>query len=94
MIQQHIFCGSSKKAYTAVGYIRGIAENRIDVALVMTKARVTLTKQISTPRMQLQAVVMGSRLGKTLNAKLEIKIVKQVKHIAMNQKQKQSTWAV
>lgn len=76
VIELHIFCDSSKKAFASVAYLRSISQNNIEICLVLAKARVAPTKTISIPRLELQAAVMGSRMGKFLREELEFEINK------------------
>ncbi|XP_044760231.1 uncharacterized protein LOC123317687 [Coccinella septempunctata] len=73
-IELHVFCDSSKKAFAAVAYLRIIHACGIDISFVFAKARVSPTKPISIPRLELQAAVMGTRIAKTLKNELDIKI--------------------
>jgi len=59
----HVFCDASEKAYGAVAYFRIPYHGKVEVALVMTRARVAPLKSLSIPRMELQAAVLGARLG-------------------------------
>jgi hypothetical protein len=59
-VQFHVFCDASEQTYTAVNYLRIEAEN-IEVALVVSKARVSL-RAVTIPKMELMAAVLGSRL--------------------------------
>jgi hypothetical protein len=59
-VQFYVFCDASEQTYTAVIYLRIEAEN-IEVALVVSKARVSL-RAVTIPKMELMAAVLGSRL--------------------------------
>lgn len=73
--QLHVFCDASKVAFAAVAYLRIIArDGSTHLALVMAKARVASVKPTTTPRMELQAAVLGTRLAATIGKELDIKI--------------------
>ena len=73
--QLHMFCDASLKAYTAVVYVRfAVPNERAHVSLVMAKTRVAPLKPMNVPRLELQAALLGSRLVKTVQNEIEIKI--------------------
>ena len=57
--QLHIFVDASLRAYGAVVYLR----QHNSIALVMSRSRVTPTKSITLPRLELMAAVTGVRLA-------------------------------
>lgn len=60
-IQIHGFCDASDKAYGTSIYIRSSDEsNQIMISLLSAKSKVAPLKQLSTPRLELQAAVMLS----------------------------------
>ena len=62
--QLHIFSGASLEAYGAVAYLRHEYQSgNITVRFVMSKAKVTLLKSISVPRLQLMAAIVGLRIA-------------------------------
>ena len=71
--QLHHFSDASTSGYGQCSYIRQIDEdNKVSVALVMGKARVTPTKVTTVPRLELQAAVLSARTSKFLSAQLSI----------------------
>ena len=58
----HCFCDASQLAYGAVIYIRSQSANAISTGFVIARAKVAPLKQISIPKLELQAAVLGCRL--------------------------------
>jgi len=73
-LQLHIFCDASEQAFGAVAYFRVELEDEVEVSLVMSKARVSPLKALSIPRMELQAAVMGRRMGNFIQSEHEVKV--------------------
>ncbi|XP_053698659.1 uncharacterized protein LOC128745607 [Sabethes cyaneus] len=65
-LQLHIFADASEKAYGCVGYFRILAGGIPRCALVQAKSKVAPIKQVSIPRMELMAAVLGCRLADTI----------------------------
>ena len=73
----HTFCDASEEAFAAVSYLRSIFEDGSTVSsLVAAKTRVAPLKPMTIPRLELQAAVLGSRLARSVNEQLELKIAK------------------
>ena len=70
----HVFNDAAHRLYGAVAYLRGIAENEVDVGFVAAKSRVAPLKQMSIPRLELCAARLGARLAATLKEELSLKI--------------------
>lgn len=61
-IELHTFVDASINAYCAVSYFRIQDEDGVECVLVGAKTKVAPQKPISTPRLELLATVLGSRL--------------------------------
>lgn len=69
-----IFCDSSKKAFGAVGYCRyKIEDGSATTRFIMAKSRVAPLKTLSLPRLELQSVLVGSRLYETIKIESRLK---------------------
>lgn len=55
-----------------MSYLRVTHEDKIDVSLLMGKTRTAPTNLMSTPRLELQAVVLASRLFELIKGFLEL----------------------
>ncbi|XP_055622107.1 uncharacterized protein LOC129765713 [Toxorhynchites rutilus septentrionalis] len=73
-VQLHILTDASEKAIGCVAYFRVTIGEEIRCALVMSRTKVAPLKQLTIPRLELQAAVMGARLAKTVCASHSIKI--------------------
>ena len=58
----HLFCDASGKGYGCCVYLRTVNGNSIGVSFVVSKNRVAPLKEISLPRLELMACLLGSRL--------------------------------
>jgi hypothetical protein len=63
-IEIHAFCDASEKAYGAIIYLRSIIDGPIHTNLVPSKTRVSPTKKITLPRLELLGALLASRLMK------------------------------
>ena len=62
-----VFCDASRLAFGPVAYIRWKRrDGKYDVRFVAAKSRVAPLKELTIPRLELQAAVLGSRLGRTI----------------------------
>ncbi|XP_055643771.1 uncharacterized protein LOC129779977 [Toxorhynchites rutilus septentrionalis] len=62
-LQLHIFVDASEVAYSALAYFRIINDHGVpQCTLVAAKTKVAPLKQLSIPRLELQAAVLGTRL--------------------------------
>lgn len=77
-IQLHIFCDASGKGFAAVAYFRIEHSNgKVESTLLLSKTRISpLNKPVSIPRLELLAVLIGTRLIKFLQTEINIPIEK------------------
>lgn len=62
-VSYHGFCDASEEAYTAALYLRTVHENEnVEVHLMTVKTKVTLTKKMSIPRLELTAAHLLAHL--------------------------------
>lgn len=73
-IQLHTFVDASENGTAAVSYLRFHQNEIIECALVGAKTRVAPLKFVSTPRLELQAALVGSRLASKIVESHQIKI--------------------
>ena len=75
----HHFSDASTNGYGQCSYVRMIdAEGHIDTALVMAKSRVTPSKAVTIPRLELTAAVTSVRVGSFLSTELRYNDVEHV----------------
>jgi hypothetical protein len=70
----HVCCDASALAFGAVCYIRMESGTEIDVKFVFAKSRVAPIKGLSIPRLELQAVVLASRIASMARKELRLPI--------------------
>ncbi|XP_043203715.1 uncharacterized protein LOC122371441 [Amphibalanus amphitrite] len=58
----HTFCDASKTAYAAAVYLRTCGKTSPETRLIMSKSRLSPSKPMAIPRLELMAAVLGSRL--------------------------------
>ncbi|XP_037034300.1 uncharacterized protein LOC119073091 [Bradysia coprophila] len=75
-IQLHTFVDASVEACAAATYLRIETQDGVDCCLVSAKTKVAPTKQLTVPRLELQAAVIGSRLAENVNKSLTVNIEK------------------
>ncbi|KAK3739937.1 hypothetical protein QZH41_015978, partial [Actinostola sp. cb2023] len=74
-VQLHVFADASEKGFGAVCYLRyALPEDRIKASFVMSRNRVAPLKQLSIPRLELQAAVLAVRLSNTVQRELTLEI--------------------
>ena len=74
-----LFSDASQEAFGACAYLRQkIEDGRFDVTFIAAKSRVAPLKQLTIPRLELQAAVLASRLAKSIQeeSRIEFKDVK------------------
>lgn len=73
--QMHVFCEASLKAFAVVAYLRTEAQNgEIHISLITAKTRVSPVKPLTVPRLELQAALLGTRIAKSVEEEIEIKL--------------------
>lgn len=78
-IEWHTFVDASELAFAAVSYVRVIRPNGdVSVSYISGKAKSAPLKQLSVPRMELQAAVMGVRMNESMAVCHSFKISKYV----------------
>lgn len=73
-IQLHVFCDAGENAYGCVGFFRIVIEGIVRCSLVMARSKVAPLKQLSIPRLELQAAVLGARMALTIRENHSISI--------------------
>ena len=72
-IELHVFADASSCAYETVAYFRFIQEHSLKCMFIASKSRlVQLSQKPSTPRLELQAVVIVTRLKDTIVNEISI----------------------
>lgn len=75
-LELHVFVDASKVAYSVVTYFRlhHPIDQRVEITLLMGKARSSLKAEYSIPRLELIAAVIGSHLIQFLRESLNITV--------------------
>ncbi|GFT72511.1 integrase catalytic domain-containing protein [Trichonephila clavipes] len=74
----HVFVDASKGAYAACIFVRTVSSSEVKLNLMRAKCRVAPLKQLSTPRLELMACCIGSRLALSVRNALDIADIKTV----------------
>ena len=72
--QLHVFCDASQLAYGAVIYIKSSNDKETSSNFVIRRAKVAPLKQISIPKLELQAAVLGCCLWQFVTKQLSVPI--------------------
>lgn len=64
--QIHIFVDAGQAAMSAVAYVRGQGPKGITTHIVAAKCKVSPMRAISVPRLEIQAAILGVRLGEMI----------------------------
>lgn len=73
-VELHVMVDAGEKAYCAVAYLRIKINQAVHISLIQAKARVAPVKNLSIPRLELQAAVTGSQIAKKITEEIGIKI--------------------
>ena len=74
-VELQIFCDASQKAYGAVCYLRLVnSEGSVHCSFVLAKSRLAPIKQLTLPRLELLAAVLGVQLDVLVRQALKINI--------------------
>ena len=72
-----IFSDASRKAFGACAYVRWcIANGKYESRFIAAKSRVAPLKELTIPRLELQAAVLASRLGKSIQEESRLQFEK------------------
>nr|CAD2207397.1 unnamed protein product [Meloidogyne enterolobii] len=75
--QLHVFVDANKDTYAAVIYLRSKENDKVQVSLIYSRNRIRSKKQnLTIPRMELLALLIGTRALKFVEKELQIKIEK------------------
>ncbi len=72
----HIFCDASEQSYGAVAYMCTEDHQQVNVSFLMARSRVAPKKQLSIPRLELCAALIGAQLSSLLQTELTLLIRK------------------
>ena len=75
-IEIHNFCDASEKGYGCNSYIRCVKGKEVHVSLIASKGRLCPIKQISIPRLELQAAVLAVDMNHMIINQLDVNIHK------------------
>ena len=76
-LQLHHFSDASSRAYGCCSYLRSVSKSgKIQVELLLSKAKVAPMNATSIPRLELQAAVLSAKMDALLRRELDIEISK------------------
>lgn len=71
----HIFCDASEREYGSVAYMRTVYDQKqVHISFVLTRSHIAPKKQLSMPRLELSAALIGAQLASVLQAELTLPI--------------------
>ncbi|XP_076284663.1 uncharacterized protein LOC143211104 [Lasioglossum baleicum] len=73
-LQLHVFVDASEKAYAAAAYLRASSLHGSQVILVAAKTKTAPLKNVSLPRLELCATVLGARLLQRVKREIQMTI--------------------
>ncbi|XP_053692248.1 uncharacterized protein LOC128740709 [Sabethes cyaneus] len=73
-IQLHIFTDAGENAYGCAGFLRIEVDGVVKCSLAMARSKVSRLKQLTIPRLELQAAVMGARMPHVIKNNHSMKI--------------------
>ena len=74
-----VFCDASRLAFGACAYMRWqLEDGAFGVRFVAAKSRVAPLKELTIPRLELQAAVLASRLAKAILKKTRLRIARTI----------------
>ncbi|MFH4985102.1 hypothetical protein AB6A40_011811, partial [Gnathostoma spinigerum] len=75
-LELHVFVDASSIAYAAAVYLRVKGEEQARTKIVFAKSRLNPSKEISIPRLELMAILIGVRSLRFVEEQLKLKIKK------------------
>ncbi len=73
-VQLHMFADASKDGYGAVAYLRYVRRSRIHVVFAMGKSRVAPVRQLTTPKLELNAAWTSVELARLVTREIDLPI--------------------
>jgi len=73
-LEIHNFADASEKAYGCCCYLRCIKPDEVHTVLIASKGRVCPIKQVTIPRLELQAAVLSSQMNHMMISELDLEI--------------------
>ncbi|XP_054272891.1 uncharacterized protein LOC128993157 [Macrosteles quadrilineatus] len=75
-VELHIFVDASEEAFAATAYLRQENKDTYETTLIMSRAKVAPIKNLTIPRLELQAAVLGCRVASAAEQDLGVSIQK------------------
>ena len=76
-LELHTFCDASEKAYGCCSYMKCVTfDQKVITTLVMSKGRISPMHQVTIPRLELQAAVIGAQVHSMLLTELDVPIIR------------------